>query len=78
MLEEAVDPVEIQICKRLWAAVFHLGVQDAVADRNKGRYWLYKDDHYPGSFSWLCELFNHNHEYIRQLVVAKFKDKPHE
>lgn len=73
MLAEAVDPIEIQICKRLWAAVFRLGVEDAISDIHRGRYWLNKDDHYPGSFTWLCDLFGHNHEYIRKVVKGKYK-----
>lgn len=73
MLEEANDPVEIRIYKRLWAAVFHLGVLDAIADRYKGRQWLSRNEHHPGSFSWLCELFGHNHEYVRKLVVNKYR-----
>jgi hypothetical protein len=73
MLASTSDPAEIVVCKRLWASVFRLGVEDAIVDKFSGRYWLDNTDHRPGSFSWLCELFGHNPTYIRIKVKAQYK-----
>lgn len=73
MLAGTVDPVEVQVCKRLWAAVFRLGVEDAVDDKYSGRAWLNGQEHRPGSLSWLCELFGHDPDYIRRVVKGKYK-----
>lgn len=74
MLEQATDPIEIQVCKRLWAAVFRMGIEDAINDIQGGRYWLCNDDrHCAGSFKWLCDLFGYNHEYIRNIIKNQYK-----
>jgi hypothetical protein len=57
---------ETQACLRLWAAVFAAGIKDAKTAHRKGHttrnsadlLWIYDSTGGPGSFNWLCWLFN--------------------
>ena len=63
----------------LWAAVFQLGLRDAVSalrtwdndPKQRGMdawpvlTWLYTPAAYPGSFIWLCQLFDLQPDRVR-------------
>ena len=69
-----LDP-QTQACIRMWAAVFRAGLLDA-ADNFKLGYrnsWFESDDQYPGSFVWLCDLFNLDPDKARSMVRMKYR-----
>lgn len=74
MLAEPSDPAEVQVCKRLWASVFRVGVEDAVNNTYNARYWLDSNDHHVGSFVWLCHIFGYDPDYIRSFVKGHYKE----
>jgi hypothetical protein len=68
---------ETQACIRLWAAVFRLGLADAALHfRNTGEQspWISCDDRHPGSFIWLCELFDIDPDYARSAARQKYRE----
>jgi hypothetical protein len=67
---------ETRSCLRLWAAVFAVGIQESAETVKDGRepYWFYADDHYPGSFVWLCELFDLEPERARSEARMRFRE----
>lgn len=77
-LEERMDP-ESACCFRLWAAAFQLGLDDAMKSIRDGRppadeprLWLYSDSYGPGSFTWLCDLFQIDDiDHARACVVQR-------
>lgn len=67
----------------LWAAVFRLGVLDYRMAQANGRgpdvgpiRW-FVDDHatHPGSFLWLCDLFDMHPDHARSRVLENTKRK---
>lgn len=60
--------IEVYTCKQLWADVFRLGIVDTnrqkkLVERGSNTDteaidWFYSEAVYPGSFVWLCYLFN--------------------
>lgn len=67
-------------CRRLWMAVLNLGAQDVIADSKKQRFckeespalrWLQSDEERPGSFVWLCCLFDIDPSSARAAVLSK-------
>ena len=49
--------------RRLWAAVFRLAIADVGYELKRGKpdtavLWLHDRRHTPGSWSWLCEMFD--------------------
>lgn len=55
----------------LWAQVFCFGILEAVrgleAENEDAFYWLLTDQDHPGSFTWLCDLFD------LDVVAARYK-----
>ncbi len=64
---------ETKACLRLWGAAFIGGINDTVAHWKEGReyHWFDDDRDYPGSFVWLCDLFNIGVEQARSSVRMK-------
>ena len=61
---------QTQACIKLWAAVFHNGIAETVASWRNGNHspWFDDDRDFPGSFVWLCEMFNIGVEQARSTV----------
>lgn len=72
-VDGASDPLEVRLCKQLWAAVFQLAVEDAINNAHGARDWVDEPRHGPGSFTWLCELFGYDSIFIRRIVEGKYK-----
>lgn len=70
---------EVYTCKQLWADVFRLGIVDAnrqrkLAERGSNTdteaiRWFNSEEVYPGSFIWLCHLFNLLPDRVRENAV---------
>ena len=73
LLVNPSDPIEVKLCKQLWAAVFELAVHDIVKDRYGARQWMQSYRHEPGSFTWLCEVFGYDPDYVKRIVKGKYK-----
>lgn len=65
----------------LWAAVMYRGVRDfekAYKDRYPAAHpwvlWFWCDDMYPGSFVWLCDLFNWCPAQARKRALDRIRD----
>ena len=62
-----LDP-QTQACLNLWAEVFRVGLMDAAEFYKKSLtppYWITSDNTHPGSFIWLCDLFNMDSDIVR-------------
>ena len=63
----------------LWCEVMLVGIQDAAIAMHKGEVrcepirWFSSDDYRPGSFTWLCCLFNTQPEIVREKVISDVK-----
>ena len=67
---------QTQACLNLWAEVFRTGVQDAAFAAKKGNLnylWLMDDACFPGSFVWLCELFDVAPDTARNKIRTRFR-----
>lgn len=68
-------PLEYSGEMQLWANVLKQGVYDARSDIRDKRVmsepirWMKSNRVYPGSFAWLCELFNLDVEFARSAVT---------
>lgn len=70
--------LEVYTCKQLWADVFRMGLYDAnrqrkLAEKHPDKsaaddaiLWFESDEVYPGSFVWLCHLFNLLPDRVRE------------
>lgn len=67
---------ETRACLRLWAAVFAVGIQESAEEFRSGYepFWFYSDDRHPGSFVWLCELFDLDPERARNEARMRFRE----
>ncbi len=63
-------------CLRLWGAAFIGGINDTVDAWRNGReyHWFDDDRDYPGSFVWLCDLFNIGVSQVRDSVRRKARE----
>jgi len=66
---------------RLWASVMRLGISDYCTARAAKRpagdpavVWFNSDEHFPGSFTWLCEMFSISPERARSQVLLQWRD----
>jgi hypothetical protein len=67
--------------KRLWAAVFHRGILDyaevAVSPKLRAKmqpdpvHWFESRDNTPGSFDWLCDMFDLDSGRARGEVMGR-------
>jgi len=67
---------QTQACRNLWAEVFKLGIQDAAVAASRGNFnypWFMSDAVYPGSFVWLCNLFELAPEITRSTLRGRFR-----
>ena len=68
---------DYQRCLALWASVFRIGMVDVARDFAVGSkgggalHWFWADDYYPGSFTWLCDLFDVDVDRSRTVVFNK-------
>ena len=65
---------------RLWAEVMRGGVQDFCTARALARpnidpriNWMWSNDVFPGSFIWLCDLFDLEPEKARSQVLLQWR-----
>lgn len=64
----------------MWAEAFRLYIDDALKDmrasyrRTVNTEWLYGKSHKPGSFLWLCHLFNFDPDQARRRIQEKAKN----
>lgn len=62
---------------RLWAAVFAKGLRDYCEARAAGRNspkssaWYISQDNSPGSFLWLCRVFDLDPDHVKVKVEAR-------
>lgn len=75
-------PKELQPYVRLWAEVMRIGVQDYCTARGDRRvtgkrdhrvHWFESNVVAPGSFVWLCHLFNIDENQARNGVLRKWR-----
>ncbi len=80
--EVAALDKDLQPYVRLWAAVMRVGVQDYCTASNDARvkgvrdnriHWFESDVVAPGSFVWLCHVFDIDENKARARIVAKRK-----
>lgn len=74
---------DTKACLRLWASVFHNGLVHAaqawMAKSYDDNYphpdvvWFDSNEAHPGSFSWLCDLFNLDTERARSMARMQFR-----
>ena len=71
---------ETQACLRIWAACMYTGIAEAAEAfkqqklNSPERRWFESDRHDPGSFNWLCELFNIDPSQARSAARMRFRD----
>lgn len=66
--------------RRLWAAVFKKGISDACTAKagkagpgDARLAWFYSDAVFPGSFVWLCHLFDLTPDSARTSVMLRWR-----
>jgi hypothetical protein len=66
---------QTRACIRLWAAVFHRGLIDAADAFRKGAEfpWITSQEKHPGSFIWLCDLFDMDPDIARSMARRKYR-----
>ncbi len=66
--------------RHLWAAVFDRGVRDFATSWFRGdkesepKIWFWSDERHPGSFAWLCEVFDIRVQEARNRVIKNVRD----
>lgn len=77
----AVDS-NIARIKKMWATCFHLGVEEYKEAVRRGKpelepaiEWLHCDEQRPGSFNWLCGVFNFDADRVRSEIAKRLEEK---
>ena len=67
---------QTRACLRIWASVMSVGIADTVRAWKAGERfpWFESDVHYPGSFVWLCELFDMDPAQVRSTTRMKARE----
>ena len=80
----SIDPQSIA-CLNLWLEVFKLGLMDSADSFKKTRqvpFWITDDYCAPGTFVWLCDMFNVSPDAMRSKwrsnLRALVKDTKHD
>lgn len=71
------DIQQIKACLRLWSAVMHFNIVEAKSGSSGGaaRAWIANDENRPGSFVWICGLFDLAPDRVRRELAARRAEK---
>ena len=83
MLKNEFDTIDPRDCIKLWSAVLHRAIQDAInlpgdVARNskqqvqdEARTWIFSGDKYSNGFESVCFLLDIDHKIVRQKVEER-------
>lgn len=62
-------------CLNLWATVMAQGIREAKWGRLEAKRWVASENEHPGSFRWMCSLFDYDPDFIRR-AIASYRPSP--